>query len=121
MVKPDKPHYFWNADREEAHVLVQVWPARRFELLIETLFGLAHDGKTNAKGVPNLLQLAVIAQEFDREIRFTKPPRIAQRRCWHPCAPGTYLRIPCRLSHYSGTACNRHSLRGSSCLSVGLQ
>jgi quercetin dioxygenase-like cupin family protein len=87
MVEPGKPHYFWNAGREEAHVLVQVWPARRFELLIQTLFGLARDGKTNANGMPNLLQLAVIAQEFDREIRFTSPPRIAQRVLFGILAP----------------------------------
>ena len=38
----------------------------QFEQLIETMFGLAADGKTNRKGMPNPLHLAVIAKHhFD--------------------------------------------------------
>jgi quercetin dioxygenase-like cupin family protein len=109
-VEPGKAHYFWNAGQQEAHVLVQVWPARRFELLIETLFGLARDGKTSVKGIPNLLQLAVIAQEFDREIRFTKPPRIVQRTLFGILAPlGRTFGYRAIYPQYSRAACDRHS------------
>ena len=36
-------------------------PALQFESLIETMFALAADGKTNRKGMPNPFRLAVIA------------------------------------------------------------
>ena len=32
--------------------------------MIETLFGLARLGHTNSEGMPNLLQLALVAREF---------------------------------------------------------
>ena len=55
-------HKFWNAGEDEAHFVCEVRPALQFEQLIETMFGLAADGKTNRKGMPNPLRLAVIAQ-----------------------------------------------------------
>jgi hypothetical protein len=51
--------------------------------MISTLFGLASDGKTNAKGMLILFQTAVIAWEFDDVVRFVKPPRIVQRVVRH--------------------------------------
>jgi quercetin dioxygenase-like cupin family protein len=56
-VSPGTAHDWWNAGDEEAHVVVEVSPAARFEEAISTTFGLARDGKTNANGLPNLLQL----------------------------------------------------------------
>ena len=72
-------HDWWNAGDEEAHVRVEVRPAQRFELLIFNLFGLANDGKTNAKGMPNPLQLAVLGSEFRDTIVFTSPPPAVQQ------------------------------------------
>ena len=72
-------HDWWNAGDEKARVLVTVKPLGRFDLMIKTLFGLARDGKTNSKGMPNLLQLAVFAQEFRPEAEFTKPPPAVQK------------------------------------------
>ena len=43
------------------------------------LFGLAQDGKTNAKGMPNPLQAAIFAREFADVLHFTKPPLAVQR------------------------------------------
>jgi hypothetical protein len=43
------------------------------------LFGLAQDGKTNFKGMPNLLQAAIFAREFADVLYFTKPPLVVQR------------------------------------------
>jgi hypothetical protein len=43
------------------------------------MIGLAQDGKTDALGMPRILQLAAIATEFDDVIRFLSPPRLAQR------------------------------------------
>ena len=73
-------HDWWNAGDEEAHVIVELaHGAERFEEMIRNLFGLAQDGKTNSKGMPNLLQGALFAREFSDVIRFTKPPLIVQR------------------------------------------
>ncbi len=43
------------------------------------MFGLARDGKVNAKGLPDPLQLAVMAHEYGDVIRFAKPPALVQQ------------------------------------------
>jgi hypothetical protein len=64
-VAPGVVHDWWNLGLEEAKVAVEIEPATRFEEMIRNFFGLAQDGKTNAKGVPRLLQLALLACDFD--------------------------------------------------------
>ena len=81
------PHDWWNAGPEEALVRVEIRPAARFEAMILNAFGLGQDGKVNRKGMPNLLQLAVFAREFDDVIRFTRPPRVVQRVLFAVLAP----------------------------------
>jgi quercetin dioxygenase-like cupin family protein len=73
------PHKFWNAGDDEAHFVCEVRPAVQFESLIETMFGLAADGKTNRKGMPNPLRLAVIANAHFDTVRLPFPPAILQR------------------------------------------
>ena len=73
------PHKFWNAGDEEAHFVCEVRPALQFESLLETMFALAADGKTNRKGMPNPLQLAVIANAHFDTVRLPFPPAILQR------------------------------------------
>jgi quercetin dioxygenase-like cupin family protein len=72
-------HKFWNAGEDEAHFICEVRPALQFERLIETMFGLAADGKTNRKGMPNPLRLAVIAQSHFDDVRLPFPPAWMQR------------------------------------------
>jgi quercetin dioxygenase-like cupin family protein len=72
-------HTFWNAGDTEAHFVCEVRPARQFESLLETMFALAVDGKTNRKGMPNLLRLAVIANAHFDTVRLPFPPAIVQR------------------------------------------
>ncbi len=72
-------HDWWNAGQEEAHVVVEVSPAERCEEAIRNSFGLARDGKTNQKGMPNLLQAALFAGEFEDVLYFTSPPRAVQK------------------------------------------
>jgi mannose-6-phosphate isomerase-like protein (cupin superfamily) len=86
-VRPGIVHDWWNAGDEEAQVIVEVNPGRRFELLISTLFGLANDGLTNDKGLPHLLQMAVIAQEFRDVVEFAPPPRFVQHIVFGLLAP----------------------------------
>ncbi|MBO9533372.1 MAG: cupin domain-containing protein [Solirubrobacteraceae bacterium] len=81
-------HDWWNAGDDVASVIVELDPpTERFETMIATLFGLANAGRTNAKGLPNPLQLALIGQQFDDVLVFTKPPRAVQRIAFALLAP----------------------------------
>lgn len=80
-------HDWWNAGDEEALVRVEVRPGARFEAMILNLFGLAQDGKTNARGLPNPLQLALLVSEFRDVIRFTRPPQVVQAVIFGVLAP----------------------------------
>lgn len=73
-------HDWWNAsDDEEAVAEVYVSDGTRFMLMIENLFGLARDGHTNQKGLPDPLQLTVFATEFRDVIVFKRPPAAIQK------------------------------------------
>jgi quercetin dioxygenase-like cupin family protein len=78
-IPPGTVHDWWNGSDEETEVLVDISPGRRFELMLTTLWGLGRDGKTNSKGMPGPLQLAVIGHEFTDVLRFTKPPALVQK------------------------------------------
>ena len=58
-----------------------------FEQLLDTMFGLAAAGKTNRKGLPNPLRLAVIAHAFRDTIRLPWPPAPVQRAALAVLAP----------------------------------
>jgi quercetin dioxygenase-like cupin family protein len=73
------PHKFWNAGDDEAHFVCEVRPALQFESLLETMFALAADGKTNRKGMPNPLRLAVIANAHFDTVQLPFPPALLQR------------------------------------------
>jgi quercetin dioxygenase-like cupin family protein len=85
-------HDWWNAGPQTALVIVEVGPEPRFEEMIKNLFFLAADRKTNAKARPSLLQVALLAKEFDGVIQFTKPPRSVQRILFGALAPLARLR-----------------------------
>ncbi len=77
-VRPGAVHDWW-PEGGPARVLVEVRPAGRFEDAIMTSWGLAAAGRTNARGVPGLLQLALLGEEWDDTLRFASPPRWVQR------------------------------------------
>ncbi|MCP9487503.1 MAG: cupin domain-containing protein [Gaiellaceae bacterium MAG52_C11] len=79
VVNPGTVHRFWNAGDEDARFTVEVRPALQFESLIETMFTLAAEGKTNRKGMPNPLRLAVIARAHFDTVRLPFPPPTLQR------------------------------------------
>jgi len=79
-------HDWWQVGDEEALVIVEVSPGDRFVEMVGSLFGLARDGKVNAEGMPDPLQLAVMGNEYRETIAFTKPPRIVQRLTVPPLA-----------------------------------
>src|SRR5579862_6542688 len=59
VVAPGVAHNWWNDGAADARVRVEFWPALDTETFFETFFGLARDGKTNRKGMPNLLRSLV--------------------------------------------------------------
>ena len=78
-------------------------PALESEVLLETLFGLARDGKVGAGGDPGLLQLAVIFTEFGELGRPPKPSPAVQRVLFTPLATLGRLRgYRARYPEYSG-------------------
>lgn len=75
----NKVHTMWNNTDVKTVVSWQVQPAMNTELLLETLFGLAANGKVNAKGMPPLPQLALIATHYIDVLRLAKPPLPVQK------------------------------------------
>jgi quercetin dioxygenase-like cupin family protein len=85
-------HDWWNAGDRDARARVEVIPGERFGHMIETLFGLARLGHTNAKGMPSPLQLALVAREFSDVIVLRSPPPAVQRALFGVLAPIARLR-----------------------------
>jgi mannose-6-phosphate isomerase-like protein (cupin superfamily) len=73
------PHRFWNAGAEEVVFRTEIRPALQFESLLGTMFSLAEEGRTNRKGMPNPLRLAVVAEAHFDTVRLPFPPAIVQR------------------------------------------
>ena len=87
VVEANVWHDWWNASDRDARVRVEVTPGERFAHMIETLFGLARLGHTNAKGMPGPLQLALVAREFSDVVVFRSPPPPVQRALFGVLAP----------------------------------
>ena len=79
VVPAGSSHKFWNAGETEAVFVTEVRPALQFERLLQTMFALANDGKTNGKGMPNPLRLAVIANAHFDDVRLPFPPAWMQK------------------------------------------
>ena len=93
-VEPGTAHQFWNATDASVRFRCEITPALQFEQLIETMFALANDGKTTKKGLPNPLQLAVIASHHFDDVRLPFPPVWMQKLGLMAGAP---TRTPSRL------------------------
>ena len=87
VVEPGTAHKFWNAGDTEARFFCEIRPALKFERLIETMFGLAADGKTSKKGMPQPLRLAPIAQAHFEDVRLPVIPAWMQRSALAMGAP----------------------------------
>lgn len=84
-------HAMWNAGTHEARANWKVLPALDTENLFETTTGLAIDGKTNDKGVPNLWQVALTIGKYDHVFRMTKPPFAVQKILFGLLTPVAYM------------------------------
>jgi quercetin dioxygenase-like cupin family protein len=79
VAEPGVPHDFWNKTDAPTRMLVEVRPALGIESLIETMYSLAADGKTNRWGMPNPFRLAVIAKANFDTVRVPVVPVWMQR------------------------------------------
>lgn len=82
------PHRWWNEGTVDATVRVELRPALDTQTFFETFFGLARDGKTNDKGLPGLLQIAVVCRGLgDSCPTLARPPALVQRIIFALLAP----------------------------------
>lgn len=82
-----KPHTFRVEGDEPVRMVVDFEPAGRYEGFLETMYGLAADGKTDGKGVPNVLQMAVVGREHLDDFSLAQPPYLVQRAAFSLLAP----------------------------------
>lgn len=80
-------HTWENATPEPIKLRIEFRPALRTAEFMTRIYGLAAAGRTNARGVPNPLQVAVLATEYAAEIQVTSPPRAVQRVAFAILAP----------------------------------
>lgn len=66
-VEPGVPHSWWNEGPETVEMVGVIEPAGRWLDFMETIYGLTNEGKVDGRGIPNPLQMAVVAWEFRRE------------------------------------------------------
>jgi quercetin dioxygenase-like cupin family protein len=78
-IAPGVAHHYANRSGADVVFRFDVWPAARFEAMVVTLFALATEGRTDAKGRPSPLQMAVILDEYDDVLELVGPPRWLQR------------------------------------------
>ena len=79
IVEPGEAHKFWNAGDDAVRFVCTVAPALQFERLIATMYTLATAGKTNKKGMPNPVRLAVIANHHFDDVRLARIPHGLQK------------------------------------------
>jgi len=74
VVEAGQAHKWWNGGDSRLVFRCKIRPALQFESLIETMFSLAVDGKTNKKGMPNPFRLAVVARAHLDTVVLPFPP-----------------------------------------------
>lgn len=86
-VPANTPHWMYNESDENGRLRWQIRPALQTQQFLETMWGLAADGKVGSSGTPNLLHLAVILREHQNEFRASSPPYWVQRLLFGLLAP----------------------------------
>ena len=81
----------WNDSNNVTVVNWKVFPAMNTEHLLELGMGLANDGKINKKGMPHILQIAVMANRFGDVFRLSKPPFVIQKIFFTILSPFAWL------------------------------
>jgi mannose-6-phosphate isomerase-like protein (cupin superfamily) len=90
LIPPGIAHRWWNGGNVELHIRAEFRPALDMERFFETFFGLAVDGKTDDKGVPDFMQIVASSPYY--EIFLPKPPIPLQRVMFAVLGPIARLR-----------------------------
>jgi|SRR5688572_23776819 quercetin dioxygenase-like cupin family protein len=84
-------HAMWNNSDGKTRVNWKVSPAKNTEWFLETASGLARDGKLNEKGMPHILQVALMANRFSGIFRLVKPPFVIQKIVFTVLSPIAWI------------------------------
>jgi len=87
VIPPRVIHAAGNITSEETRVIWQVRPALRTQQFFELMYELAAGGKTNSRGAPNLLHMALIANHYRDEFVLASPPQVVQTCIFGILAP----------------------------------
>ena len=80
-------HDWWNGSDANLRARVTITPPGSFIRMIAAVWGLGALGRTKAKGMPGLLDAALLTEAFGEEIVFERPPRAVQRALARTVAP----------------------------------
>jgi quercetin dioxygenase-like cupin family protein len=90
-IQPNVTHSMWNNSDNKTVVNWKVRPAMNTEYMLESLLGLANDGKTNEDGVPVLLQAVSTLNKFTDVFRLKSPPFLIQKIIYTILDPIAYI------------------------------
>ena len=90
-VKENTPHAMWNASTGDTVVNWKVLPALNTEYFLETIMGLAVDGKTDKIGRPSIFQIALLSKKYSNVFRLAKPAYAIQKIIFSLLAPFAYV------------------------------
>ncbi len=72
-------HSMWNHAGQKAVLNWKVFPALKTEYFLETVTGLANDGRTNDEGIPSVFQIALLFKHYSTVFRLSKPGFFVQK------------------------------------------
>lgn len=87
QIKKGQVHSMWNPSAQKARVSWKVFPASETEYFLENGIGIANNMKTNKQGMPDLLQIALLAKRFSHVYRIVNPPYFFQKIIFTILAP----------------------------------
>lgn len=90
-IPENKVHAMWNNSESKTIINWKVQPAMNSDSLLETVFRLASEGKTNSKGVPNIFHSALIITKYSDVFRLAKPTYFIQKIVFWVLIPFAYL------------------------------
>jgi quercetin dioxygenase-like cupin family protein len=90
-LKKNQVHSMWNHSNKTARVNWKVMPASDTEYFLENGIGIANEKKTNEKGMPGILQAALLANRFSHVYRIARPPYAVQKIVFATLTPLSYL------------------------------
>ena len=90
-IPTNKVHSMWNDSNEVAVVNWKVRPALNTDHFLETAIGIANNGKTDKNGMPGIMQVALLANKYNKVFRLAKPSFAIQKLIFTLLSPFAYL------------------------------